>query len=55
MTEVKNYLNPLTDKNALLVTRAKSKRANSGNLMGIATNKIYRSLTVLCFQMPACS
>lgn len=38
-----------------LVTRAKSKRAVSGNLKGIATNKIYRNLTVLCFEMPASS
>lgn len=54
-TELKNYLKPLTDKNAQLVTRAKSKRAVSGNLKGIVTNKIYRSLTVLCFEMPASS
>ena len=43
------------DKNGQLVTRAKSKRADSGNLKGIATNKIFRRLTVLCFEMPASS
>jgi hypothetical protein len=36
------------DKNGQLVTRAKSKRADSGNLKCNATNKIYRRLTVLC-------
>jgi hypothetical protein len=50
-----NYLKPMIDKNAQLVTRAKSKRADSGNLKGIATNKIYGSLTVLYFEMPASS
>ena len=47
--------NSLTDKNGQLVTRAKSKRADSANLKGIATNKTYRSLTVLCFEMSASS
>jgi hypothetical protein len=55
MTDLKNYPKPLTNKNAQLVTRAKSKRADSGNLKGIATNKIYGSLTVLYFEMPASS
>lgn len=55
MTELKNYLKPLADKNAQLVTRAKSKRAVSGNLKVIATNKLYRRLTVLCFELPASS
>jgi len=55
MTELKNYLKPLTDKNAQLVTRAKSKRADSGNLHFFATNKLYRKLKVLCFEMPASS
>jgi hypothetical protein len=41
------------DKNGQLVTRAKSKRADSGNLKCVATNKLYRKLTVLCFEMPA--
>jgi hypothetical protein len=43
------------DKNGQLVTRAKSKRAVSGNLKGIATNKLCNKLTVLCFEMPASS
>ena len=56
MTKWKTYLKPLTEKkNAQLVTRAKSKRANSGNLKGIASNKIYHRLTVLCSKMPASS
>ena len=42
------------DKNGRLVTRAKSKRADSGKRV-IATNKSYRKLTVLCFEMPASS
>ncbi len=55
MIELKNNLKPLTDKNAQLVTRAKSKRADSANLKGIASNKLYRKMTVLCFEMPASS
>jgi len=43
------------DKNGQLVTRAKSKRADSGNLKCIATNKLCNKLTVLCFVMPASS
>lgn len=43
------------DKNGQLVTRAKSKRADSANLKDIASNKIYRRLTVLCSEMPASS
>jgi len=43
------------DKNGQLVTRAKSKRADSGNLKCIATNKLCTKLTVLCFEMPASS
>jgi len=43
------------DKNGQLVTRAKSKRADSANLKGIATNKLCTKLTVLCFEMPASS
>jgi hypothetical protein len=53
MTELNNYLKPFADKNAQLVTRAKSKRAASGNLKFIATNKFYRKFPVLCFEMPA--
>ena len=37
MTELKNYLKPLTDKNAQLVTRAKPKRADSGKMKDSAT------------------
>jgi hypothetical protein len=37
MTELKNYLKPLTDKNAQLVTKAKIKRVESGNLKGNPT------------------
>ena len=36
-----------------LVTKAKIKRAESANSKGIATNKLYRRLTVKCFEMPA--
>jgi hypothetical protein len=43
------------DKNGQLVTRAKSKQTNSGNLKFFATNKLYRKLTVLCFEMPSSS
>jgi hypothetical protein len=53
MIELKNYLKPFTDKNAQLVTKAKIKRAVSANLKGIATNKLYRKLTVKCSEMPA--
>jgi hypothetical protein len=35
------------------VTKAKIKRADSGNLNGITTNKLYRRLTVKCSEMPA--
>lgn len=55
MTEFNNYLKPIKDKNAQLVTRAKSKRAANGNLKFITTNKLYRKLPVLCFVMPASS
>jgi hypothetical protein len=53
MIEFNNYLKPLTDKNAQLVTKAKIKRAESGNLKSIATNKLHRSLTEKCSEMPA--
>ena len=53
MTELELYLKPLTDKNAQLLTKAKIKRADSANLNGITTNKLYRSLTVKCSEMPA--
>jgi hypothetical protein len=41
------------DKNRQLVTKAKIKRAESANLKGNATNKLYRRLTVKCSEMPA--
>jgi hypothetical protein len=53
MTELKNYLKPLTDKNAQLATKAKIKRADSANLKGNTSNKLYRRLTVTCSEMPA--
>ena len=34
-------------------TKAKIKRADSANLKGIVTNKLYRRLTVSCSEMPA--
>jgi hypothetical protein len=40
-------------KELRVVTKAKSKRAGSANLKGIATNKPYRRLTVNCSEMPA--
>ena len=36
-----------------LLTKAKIKRAESANLKGIATNKLYRRLTMKCAEMPA--
>jgi len=54
MTELKNYLKPLTEgKNAQLVTKAKIKRAESAYLKGCASNKLYCMLTVKCSEMPA--
>jgi hypothetical protein len=41
----------MKDKQA--VTKAKIKRAESANLKGIATNKLYRRLIVKCSEMPA--
>jgi len=35
------------------VTKAKIKRAGSAYLKGIASNKLYRRLTVKCSEMPA--
>jgi hypothetical protein len=52
MTELKNYLNPLTDKNAQLVAKAKIKRAESGNLKGSPTKKLYCKLSVKCSETP---
>ncbi len=35
------------------LTKAKIKRAESANLKGTATNKLYCKLTVKCSEMPA--
>jgi hypothetical protein len=35
------------------ITKAKIKRAESANLKGITSNKLYRRLTVKCSEMPA--
>ncbi len=35
------------------LTKAKIKRAESGNLKGNTTNKLHRNLTVKCSEMPA--
>jgi len=43
----------LEKKEGQLVTKAKIKRADSGNLKGITTNKLHRNLTVKCSEMPA--
>jgi len=36
-----------------LLTKAKIKRAESADRKGITTNKLHRSLTVKCSEMPA--
>ena len=46
-----NGLQGLT-KEHQAVTKAKIKRAESANLKGIAINKLYRRLTVMCSEMP---
>ena len=40
-------------KELRVVTKAKIKRAESANLKGRATNKLYCRLTVTCSEMPA--
>jgi len=35
------------------VTKAKIKRAESANLKGGTSNKLHRSLTVKCYEIPA--
>lgn len=35
------------------LTKAKIKRADSGNLKGSSANKLFRRLTVKCSEMPA--
>jgi hypothetical protein len=52
MTELNNYLKPFTDKNAQLVTRAKSKRAASGNLKFIATNNFIANFQLCALKCP---
>ena len=39
-------------KEAQQVTKAKIKRAVRANLKGLATNKLYRRLTVQCSKCP---
>jgi len=41
----------LDKKEGQLVTKAKIKRADSAKLKGIATNKLYCGLTVLCSEI----
>jgi hypothetical protein len=37
----------------MCITKAKIKRADSGNLKGTAPYKLYRGLTANCSEMPA--
>lgn len=43
----------IVKKKTQQVTKAKIKRADSATLKGIATNKLYRRLTVMSSEMPA--
>ena len=43
----------LRNNKAQLLTKAKIMQAESANLKGVASNKLYRSLTVKCSEMPA--
>jgi hypothetical protein len=43
----------IKDKNNKTLTKAKIKRADSAYLSDIATNKLYRWLTMNCCEMPA--
>lgn len=43
----------MDEKTNKTLTKAKNKRAESAKLKSIATNKLYRSLTVKCSGMPA--
>ena len=43
----------MDDKVIQPLTKAKIKRAESANLKGTATNKLYRRLTAKCFEIPA--
>jgi hypothetical protein len=49
MTELKIYLNPLTDKNAQLVTACIVQLADSVSFKGSASNKLCGGLTVSSF------
>ena len=40
-------------KDAQPITKAKIKRADSGNLKDSTTNKLFHRLTVKCSEMPA--
>ena len=52
MTELKNYLKPLTDKNAQLVTSCIKHLAVSANFKGFTSNKHCSGLTGQCFEIP---
>jgi len=52
MTELKNYLKPLSDKNAQLVTSCIKHLADSANIKVITSNKHCSGLTGKCFKMP---
>ena len=43
----------MDDKVIQPLTKAKIKRAESGNLNGSTSNKLHRNLKVKCFEMPA--
>jgi hypothetical protein len=43
----------MDDKVIQPLTKAKIKRAESANLKGSTSNKLYRRLTVKCSEMPA--
>ena len=51
MTELKNYLKPLTDKNAQLVTGGIFYCRDSGYFNVSAFNKLWCNLTDLCFEI----
>ncbi len=42
-----------SEKKHMHITKAKIKRAESGNLKGVTSNKHHRKLTVMCSEMPA--
>jgi len=53
LVNYKNELGLLMIKKHETLTKAKIKRAESAYLKGRATNKLHRSLTVKCSEMPA--